>query len=83
MGKALTAAGAGIALASLVTGIWLQFEIPLEGHALPHFTAQVHLSILQEMLIPLALGLLLVAAGRVVAMLGTHTPDQTEPRRSA
>jgi hypothetical protein len=69
MGKALTAAGGVIVLASLVVGIWLQFEITIQRPAPEHFTAQVRLSLVMEMLTPLAVGLVLIAAGRLVELL--------------
>jgi hypothetical protein len=69
VGKALMAAGAVVALASLVVGVWLQFETTIQRPAPAHFVAQVRLSLVMQMLTPLAVGLILIAAGRLVEVL--------------
>jgi hypothetical protein len=72
MGKALSVLGGVISFASLVVGIWLQFKI---GDLPGSIKTAERLTLVLESLTPLAVGLLLIAAGRVLTFLEARAPS--------
>jgi hypothetical protein len=74
--KALTVTGIVLAVAGIVFGIWVQFA--WEDHGADLETA-FRLQLGLTALVPVGVGVVVTAAGRILAVLGARPSSRTEP----